>query len=183
MYANGAAADVLDWEDCTWTGHASAGAVPASFAYGEQTHAAGRDVITAIVAAYEVYQRIAMAVQPGVRQLSGPGPGLGLVNWQVFASAVAAGKLLGLDAAQMAACISLAAYQAPTLMGKDGDGDIYHYAHGIAGKSGAERRDHKTGLRILLRRPRRRHRLLAVRLQQMRLGLAGQRAGQDLLHQ
>lgn len=138
VYANGAAADVLDWEDCTWTGHASAGAVPASFAYGEQTHASGRDVLTAIVAAYEVYQRIAMAVQPEFDSYLAQGRGWGLVNWQVFASAVAAGKLLGLDAAQMAACISLAAYQAPTLMGKDGDGDIYHYAHGIAGKSGAE---------------------------------------------
>ena len=50
--------------DSTWTGHASAGAVPAAFAYGEQKHASGKEVITAIVAAYEVYQRIAMAVQP-----------------------------------------------------------------------------------------------------------------------
>ena len=138
VYANGTAADVLDWEDCTWTGHASAGAIPASFAYGEQKHAGGREVITAIVAAYEVYQRIAMAVQPDFDTYLAQGRGWGLVNWQIFASAVAAGKMLGLDAAQMAACISLAAYQAPTLMGKDGDGDIYHYAHGIAGRSGAE---------------------------------------------
>ncbi len=137
-YANGTAADVLDWEDCTWTGHASAGAVPAAFAYGEQKHASGKEVITAIVAAYEVYQRIAMAVQPEFDSYLAQGRGWGLVNWQVFASAVAAGKLLGLDALQMAACISLAAYQAPTLMGKDGDGDIYHYAHGIARRSGAE---------------------------------------------
>ncbi len=138
IYANGTAADVLDWEDCTWTGHASAGAIPASFAYGEQQHADGRQVITAIVAAYEVYQRIAMAVQPEFDSYLAQGRGWGLVNWQVFASAVAAGKLLGLDEKQMAACISLAAYQAPTLMGKDGDGDIYHYAHGIAGRCGAE---------------------------------------------
>lgn len=138
VYANGTAADVLDWEDCTWTGHASAGAVPAAFAYGEQKHASGKEVITAVVAAYEVYQRIAMAVQPEFDSYLAQGRGWGLVNWQVFASAVAAGKLLGLDALQMAACISLAAYQAPTLMGKDGDGDIYHYAHGIAGRSGAE---------------------------------------------
>lgn len=77
VYANGTAADVLDWEDCTWTGHASAGAIPASFAYGEQKHADGREVITAIVAAYEVYQRIAMAVQPRLRHLPRPGTGLG----------------------------------------------------------------------------------------------------------
>ena len=71
------------------------------------------------------------------RKRAAPSP-LDVYKRQVFASAVAAGKLLGLDALQMAACISLAAYQAPTLMGKDGDGDIYHYAHGIAGRSGAE---------------------------------------------
>lgn len=138
IYANGTASDVLDWEDCTWTGHASAGAIPAAFAYGEQQHSCGKDVITAIVAAYEVYQRIAMAVQPEFDSYLAQGRGWGLVNWQIFASAVAAGKLLKLNEEQMAACISLAAYMSPTLMGKDGDGDIYHYAHGIAGRCGAE---------------------------------------------
>lgn len=77
VYANGTAADVLDWEDCTWTGHASAGAIPASFAYGEQKHAGGREVITAIVAAYEVYQRIAMAVPAPTSTPTSPRDGAG----------------------------------------------------------------------------------------------------------
>ena len=44
-YVNGTAADALDWEDCTWTGHASAGAIPAGFAMAEKLGASGRQYI------------------------------------------------------------------------------------------------------------------------------------------
>lgn len=136
VYANGTAADVLDWEDCTWTGHASAAAIPAALACGEKYKSDGKSVLAAIVAAYEVYQRVAMAVQPEFDSYLAQKRGWGLVNWNTFASAVAAAKLIGLDGEKMAACLSLAGHIAPCVMGKDGGGDIYHYDHGISAKSG-----------------------------------------------
>lgn len=63
-FANGAISDIMDWEDCHWTGHASAGAVPVALAMGEKLKLSGKDYMTAVVAGFEGYTRIAMAVQP-----------------------------------------------------------------------------------------------------------------------
>ena len=62
--ALGTMSDALDWEDCSWTGHPAAGVIPCAWLAAEERHMSGKDLITAIVAGYEVYQRIAMAVQP-----------------------------------------------------------------------------------------------------------------------
>ncbi len=78
--ANATLSDLLDWEDCSWTGHPSAGAIPVAFAIGEKLSASGADYITSVVTAYEVYQRIAMAVQPA-RDRWGSGKGWGLISW------------------------------------------------------------------------------------------------------
>ena len=43
-FANGTMADVLDWEDCSWTGHPSACAIPAALAFGERIRASGREL-------------------------------------------------------------------------------------------------------------------------------------------
>ena len=51
-FANGTLSDLLDWEDCSWTGHPSASIVPVAFAVAEAEHKSGKDYITAIVAAY-----------------------------------------------------------------------------------------------------------------------------------
>ena len=42
-FANGTMADVLDWEDCAWTGHPSAGVIPAALAIGEAKKINGKD--------------------------------------------------------------------------------------------------------------------------------------------
>ncbi len=55
-FANGTLADILGWEDCSWTAHPSANAIPAALAIDERLSASGRDYITSIVAGYEVYQ-------------------------------------------------------------------------------------------------------------------------------
>ena len=49
-FANGTLADILDWEDCSWAGHPSAGAIPAAFAVTEALGKSGKDYITAVVA-------------------------------------------------------------------------------------------------------------------------------------
>lgn len=74
-------------------GHPGVGTHPAALAVAEAVHASGRDLLVAIVAGYELSWRVGAAV------------GLGAFNqgWHprggcnVFSSAVAAGKLLGLE--------------------------------------------------------------------------------------
>ena len=136
-FANGTLADVLDWEDCSWTGHPSAGAIPAALAVGEMVKASGKDYITSIVAGYEVYQRIAMAVQPSLefRVKSG---GWGLTSWQIFAAAIPSAKLLRLDEDKMAQAIGIAGALTPIVNGKVhvSRTDMYHYQHGLTSRDG-----------------------------------------------
>ena len=54
----GTISDALDWEDCSWTGHPAAGVIPCAWLAAEEKHKSGKELITAIVAGYEVYQRI-----------------------------------------------------------------------------------------------------------------------------
>lgn len=135
-FANGTLADVLDWEDCSWTGHPSAGAIPAALAMGERIKASGKDYITSVVAGYEVYQRIAMAVQPSIEfRLKA---GWGLTSWQIFAAAIPAAKLLKLDEDKMAQAIGIAGALAPIVNGKVNisRSDMYHYEHGLRARDG-----------------------------------------------
>jgi 2-methylcitrate dehydratase PrpD len=138
VFANGAASDVLDWEDCTWTGHASAGAIPAALAFAERLGLSGQRYLAAVVAAYEGYQRIAMALQPDVDALLKDNRPWGLVSWQIFASAIAAGHVLGFGPEKMAACLSAAAYATPNFRTEEGDGDLYHLAHGLCARLGTD---------------------------------------------
>ena len=139
--ANGTLADLLDWEDCSWTGHPSAGAIPVGFAMAEKLNSSGTSYITSVVASYEVYQRIAMAVQPA-RERWGSGKGWGLVSWQLYAPVIAAAKLMELDAAAVAKALGAAFYQVIITAGKHtgggdiGASDIYHYAHGFCNRNG-----------------------------------------------
>ena len=53
--------DMLDWEDCSGTGHSSAGVIPTVVIAREVLKKSGKDLLTAVVAEYEVYQRVALA--------------------------------------------------------------------------------------------------------------------------
>src|SRR6195256_5547439 len=63
---NGALGHSLDFDDTHADSslHASAPVVPAAFAVGEMVGASGRDVLTAIVAGYEVCCRLRHALHP-----------------------------------------------------------------------------------------------------------------------
>src|SRR5215469_13172145 len=76
----------------------------AALAIAERTDAGGEEVLAAIVLGYEVAGRIGEAVTPGFRTRGFHGC---LVA--IFAGAVAAGRLLRLDAAPMAQAIALSA--------------------------------------------------------------------------
>lgn len=134
--ALGTLADALDWEDCSWTGHPSAGVIPCAWLAAEEKHKSGKDLITAIVAGYEVYQRIAMAVQPSEerRQIKG----WGLTSWQIFGCIIPIAKLYGLDARKVNQAIGMGCECSPipanyhqTTMS-----DFYHYEHGYRARDG-----------------------------------------------
>ena len=136
VFANGTIADILDWEDCAYTGHPSAGVIPVAMALAEAEKLDGKAYLEGVVAAFEVYSRIAMAVQP--EQGFDHSRGWGLVSWQIFASAAAAAKLLGLDGKKTNQTYGLAAIYstiASNLM-QATMSNAYHYQHGLAAKDG-----------------------------------------------
>ena len=134
--ALGTLSDALDWEDCSWTGHPSAGIIPNAWLAAEEKHKSGKDLIAAIVAGYEVYQRIAMAVQPTDEFWKTRG--WGLTSWQIFGAIIPVAKLYGFDARKVNQAIGVGcesstlptAYHATTMS------DFYHYEHGYRARDG-----------------------------------------------
>ncbi|MEM2513749.1 MAG: MmgE/PrpD family protein [candidate division WOR-3 bacterium] len=93
--------------------HVGSTAVPAALAMGEFKEASGKDLIEALVAAYEAETRVALALK-GIK----PGGAFqrGFIMTGItgaFGAAVAAGKLLKLDTEEMANAIGLAASHSP----------------------------------------------------------------------
>ena len=138
-FANGAISDIMDWEDCHWTGHASAGAVPVALAMGEKLKLSGKDYMTAGVAGFEGYTRIAMAVQPSKEFLK-VGSRWGLVSWQIFAASLAAAKAEKMNAHQIQQVLGASMYNAFAPCNRHSDGlgksDIYHFSHGYCARNG-----------------------------------------------
>ncbi len=132
----GTLADLLDWEDCSWTGHPSAGVIPCAWLAAEEKHKSGKELLAGIVAAYELYQRIAMAVQPSERRWKEKG--WGLTSWQIFAATIAACKVYGLDARQINQAIGLACEASPIPASYHSVtmSDFYHYEHGYRARDG-----------------------------------------------
>lgn len=129
---NGTLSDLLDWEDCSWTGHPSSGAIPAALAVGERVKASGKQYITSVVAGYEVYERIAMAIQPS-KDFGWMTKGWGLTSWVIHASAITAAKLINLDKVQMENAIGIAGALSPIVNVKVHltRTDFYHYQWGM----------------------------------------------------
>ena len=132
---NGALADMLDWEDCSCTGHPSCGIIPVAWSVAESLHLSGKDLITAVVVGYEVYQRIAMAVQPSLDERTRRG--WGLTSWQIFGSLVPAVKLMGHDELQINKALSMATTctPIPTNLHEYTKSDVYHFEHGFRNKT------------------------------------------------
>jgi len=108
-YINSYLANLLDFDD-TYFGHPGATVIPAALVLAERRHLSGKDVLTAVVAGYEIGIRIADAIKPSRPRLKKV---MGLSTWQVFSSVAAAGKALGLNGKQTANAISLAALNSP----------------------------------------------------------------------
>lgn len=135
-FCNSTLADALDWEDCSWTGHPSASVIPCAWAAAEGYHKSGKELLAAVVAGYEVYQRVAMAVQPprGWDIMKG----WGLTSWQIFAGVTPAAKLLGLNAEQInqAFGFGVLCCPVPSNLHHITMSDAYHFEHGLRSKDG-----------------------------------------------
>ncbi len=83
--------------------------VPAAFAVGEITGASGRDVLTAIVAGYEVCCRLGNALDPTSHYARGFHP---TATAGTFGAAAAAAKLYSLSAEQIVAAFGVSGSQA-----------------------------------------------------------------------
>ena len=118
-WANTARSVLLDFDDYLFAGHTGHSAVLVSLAVGELVGASGSDLLAATVAANEAGGRL------GAAMLTGPHNGQMWAYIHNIGAAVAAARLLGLDAAQTRHAIGLSLTQPPyplpaTFMGSDG---------------------------------------------------------------
>lgn len=100
-WINGALAHSLDFDDTHAAGsiHPSAPIVPAALAAAEMAGASGKDVLAGIIAGYEVQIRLSLALVPSDHYARGFHP---TATCGAFGAAAAAGRVLGLNAGQMA---------------------------------------------------------------------------------
>lgn len=106
--ANTYLANILDYDD-TYTSHPGCTAIPPAIGGGEMISASGKDVLTAVVAGYEVYSRIAQAIhyEPAtIDKVSGP-------TRQTFAAVTSASKVLSLNLEQVLDALGIAGSTAP----------------------------------------------------------------------
>lgn len=131
----GTLADALDWEDCSRTGHPAAGVIPVALVTAEERHKSGKELITAIVGAYELYQRIADSVEPDAEKRKN---GWGLTSWQIFATTLAAAKVYGFDARKIDQAIGMAIEHSTIPASYHGTtmSDFYHYEYGYRARDG-----------------------------------------------
>jgi 2-methylcitrate dehydratase len=89
---------VMDYNDIYWMQDPShpSDIIPAALCVGEHLGRNGRDILTAIVIAYEIEMRLCEFAVPGIRER-----GWHHATLTQFASPYAAGKLMGLDAEQL----------------------------------------------------------------------------------
>src|SRR3974390_1862157 len=108
---NGALGHSLDFDDTHADAslHPSAPVVPAGFAIGEMVGASGRDVLTAIVAGYEVCCRLRNALDPPSHYARGFHP---TATAGTYGAAAASARLFGLSKEQIVAAFGVAGSQA-----------------------------------------------------------------------
>lgn len=112
-YANGELMNALDWNALVLPNHAPPYVIPAPLALAEAHKKSGKDLITAIVIAFESAGRIGVS-QGGLRATKG---GFPLKVWGISSTAIGAaagaGRILGFDAGKMLHAIGLGAFYAP----------------------------------------------------------------------
>jgi 2-methylcitrate dehydratase PrpD len=108
--ANGYLGHLEDYDDTHFPTvlHPSSPTVPAAYAVAEDLHLGGRELLAAVALGIELSCRVALAVHPWHYDEGWHITG----TMGVFGPAIAAGRLLGLDASRMVACLGTAGTQA-----------------------------------------------------------------------
>ena len=89
-FVNGTTANDLDFNDTLLgIGHPGASVIPAALAIGESRGVSGKEIINAIITAYDVGDRIGLAIQPSYERLQEV---WGVGTWQTYGAVVAAAK-------------------------------------------------------------------------------------------
>ena len=138
IFVNSTGADTLDWEDCSWTGHPTAGFVPVGMAVAEALKLPGKDYLTAIISGFEVYQRVSGSIQIMDPNFDIVKNGWGLCSWQIWACSMPAGKLLQCNEEQFNLLMGATACETPvidTIIHKQMS-DFYHLQFGFTGING-----------------------------------------------
>jgi 2-methylcitrate dehydratase PrpD len=110
---NGTSANALDFDDTYLSdglGHPGSSTIPAALAVGEWKKATGKEIINAIITAYDVGNRIGLAIQPTHERLQQV---WGFGTWQTFCAAIAAAKVMRLNTDQMFNAFGVAGATAP----------------------------------------------------------------------
>jgi 2-methylcitrate dehydratase PrpD len=110
-YANAYLANLMDYDDTYGgLGHPGGPIIAAAFVMADQHHASGKDFISSVILGYEAAVRVGEAIKPTsdrAKRVSGQG------TLFVFGAATAAGRLLGLNADQLADALTLAGTHSP----------------------------------------------------------------------
>lgn len=110
-FGNGTLMETLDCQDSNLNvfSHSGTSVIPTALALAEANLMCWADVAAAIAAGYEIHSRLLLAVQPSHNYKGFLGTG----TFGTCAAAVTAGRLLHLDAAQMAAALGIAGFLMP----------------------------------------------------------------------
>lgn len=122
-------------DDTQWSvlGHLGSMIIPTAFAVGEHLEKSGADVITAMVAAYEVAGRIGQQSNLTIVGRGFRGSGI----FGPFASTVAAGKLMGLDAEGLQSAIACASNFSAGILEASNTGTLeWRFHNGAATRNG-----------------------------------------------
>ncbi|MEH0019428.1 MAG: MmgE/PrpD family protein [Desulfobacter sp.] len=112
-FVNGTCANALDFDDtylADGIGHPGASIIPAALAAGEWKQATGKEILTAMITAYDVGNRIGHAIQPTPERMANV---WGVGTWQTFGAVVGAAKTMGLDRDGMFNAFGIAGATAP----------------------------------------------------------------------
>lgn len=132
---NSVKAHTLDMDDCQRyaSGHPGIVAIPASLALAESENVTGKEFIEAIVVGYELFIRIAAAINPSHFRKGFHTTG----TVGSFAAAAAASKILGLNKKQVENALSIAGLQGAGLLEVTNSGQMMKPLHsGRAAQAG-----------------------------------------------
>lgn len=127
-YINGVSAHALEYDDYTKSvTHVSVCLVPGTLAVGEELRCTGRQLVAGFVMGFEVEARIARGVRPALFDRGWhPNGVLGAIG-----VAVAAARMLGLDALQTRMAMGIAASESSGIRKNVGSmGKAFHVGHG-----------------------------------------------------